>query len=372
MSRGLILLILPGLGVLTGPMIGKNVFGIIEGGGTWDWEYQVSATAQLCAAGLCFLAAVRKYRRDDQVAFTPLLGMVLLAGWVFLCVLGIKYWNIFQTRTFGRMPPELEIRVVGSIVSSLLLALVPVSSAAWLEREWERRHRLADVSLHKRAVSPLAVVLLAVLIILALPVVGQNLDRIDFRHAHLLETSLSAAFFLLSSLYLLRILYRVTTRVLIPMLALIVVTWAFPYLIDIARYAAVGDLNTEILTWISTCSPIGMLAAIWNDRNVVLWPGLIVLLFGSYAELVPLAVIGGMLVVIGIELIAARVPSARLVFRTGEWGPIAAMVITLLSALFIPLQDTIFLGAGLSLILYVVASSRKFRLQQAVRQADGS
>jgi sulfate permease, SulP family len=109
----------------------------------------------------------------------------------------------------------------------------------------------------------------------------------------------------------------------------------------------------------------------WGGVFAGLWLGLIVLLWGSSAEKVPLAVIGGMLVVIGIELIVARVPSARLVFSTCEWGPIAAMVITFLSALFIPLQDTIFLGAGLSLILYVVASSRKFRLQQAVRQADG-
>jgi sulfate permease, SulP family len=99
--------------------------------------------------------------------------------------------------------------------------------------------------------------------------------------------------------------------------------------------------------------------------------GGILLLFGSSAEKVPLAVIGGMLVVIGIELISARVPSAKLVFSTGEWGPIAAMVITFVTALFIPLQDTIFLGAGLSLILYVAASSRKLRLQEAVHQDDG-
>jgi hypothetical protein len=32
-----------------------------------------------------------------------------------------------------------------------------------------------------------------------------------------------------------------------------------------------------------------------------------------------------------------------------------------------PLQDTIFLGALWSLLLYVGASSRKFRLQQAAR-----
>ena len=102
-----------------------------------------------------------------------------------------------------------------------------------------------------------------------------------------------------------------------------------------------------------------------------LWLGLIVLLFGSQAEKVPLAVIGGMLTVVGVELIMARVPSMRLVWRTGARGPIAALVITFLSALFIPLQYTIFLGAALSLILYVVASSRKFRLQQAVRLEDG-
>lgn len=102
-----------------------------------------------------------------------------------------------------------------------------------------------------------------------------------------------------------------------------------------------------------------------------LWLGLIVLLFGSQAEKVPLAVIGGMLVVIGVELIMARVASARLVWSTRAWGSIAAMAITFLAALFIPLQYTIFLGAALSLGLYVIASARKARVQQAVRLADG-
>ena len=102
-----------------------------------------------------------------------------------------------------------------------------------------------------------------------------------------------------------------------------------------------------------------------------LWLGLIVLLFGSQAEKVPLAVIGGMLTVIGVELIMARVPSARLVWSTRAWGSIVAMALTFLSALFIPLQYTIFLGAALSLGLYVVASAKKVRLQQVVRLEDG-
>jgi SulP family sulfate permease len=102
-----------------------------------------------------------------------------------------------------------------------------------------------------------------------------------------------------------------------------------------------------------------------------LWLGLIVLLFGSSAEKVPLAVIGGMLTVVGVELIRARIPSAKVVWRTGEWGSIAALAITFLTALFIPLQYTIFLGAGLSLLLYVVAASKKLSVQQAVRLDDG-
>jgi sulfate permease, SulP family len=110
----------------------------------------------------------------------------------------------------------------------------------------------------------------------------------------------------------------------------------------------------------------------WGGIFAGIWLGLILLLFGSAAEKVPLAVIGGMLVVIGIELIMARVPSARLVISTGSTGSLIAMAITFFSALFIPLQYTIFLGALLSLLLYVGIASKKFRLEQAVRQQDGS
>ncbi len=58
----------------------------------------------------------------------------------------------------------------------------------------------------------------------------------------------------------------------------------------------------------------------WGGVFAGVWLGVIVLLFGSSAEMVPLAVIGGMLTVVGVELIVARVPSARLVLRTGAWG----------------------------------------------------
>jgi SulP family sulfate permease len=98
----------------------------------------------------------------------------------------------------------------------------------------------------------------------------------------------------------------------------------------------------------------------WGGIFAGLWLGLIVLLFGKLAELVPLSVIAGMLFVIGAELIAGRLPDARLVLAS-SWGSVAAGMVTFLSALFIPLQWTIFLGAGLSMIMYIYASATHVR-----------
>lgn len=108
----------------------------------------------------------------------------------------------------------------------------------------------------------------------------------------------------------------------------------------------------------------------WGGAFAGLWLGLILLLFGSLAELVPLSVIAGMLFVIGGELIAARIPNAKLVY-TSSWGSTAAGLLTFASALFIPLQYTIFLGAGLSLLLYIGVSASNIRLFQLVKGEDG-
>ncbi|NCF68526.1 MAG: STAS domain-containing protein, partial [Chloroflexi bacterium] len=107
----------------------------------------------------------------------------------------------------------------------------------------------------------------------------------------------------------------------------------------------------------------------WGGIFAALWLALIVLLFGPLAELVPMTVIAGLLFVIGAELIMARIPSFILVHRT-SLGAAAALWITFLSALFIPLQWTIFLGAGLSLILYVWASSQKVDAHELTKRAE--
>jgi SulP family sulfate permease len=108
----------------------------------------------------------------------------------------------------------------------------------------------------------------------------------------------------------------------------------------------------------------------WAGVFCGVWLILIVLLLGSLAESVPLSIIAGILAVVAVELIVARVPDARLVWRTSK-GSAATGLLTFVSALFIPLQYTVFLGAGLSMILYIYASSRDVRLVHLVRTETG-
>jgi len=108
----------------------------------------------------------------------------------------------------------------------------------------------------------------------------------------------------------------------------------------------------------------------WGGIFAGVFLAIIIVLFYNAVQYVPMAVIGGMLCVIGTELILGRVPDAKLIIRT-SWGATAAGAITLVSALFIPLQYTIFLGAGLSLLLYIYASSKETRVRQVVKNDAG-
>ena len=64
---------------------------------------------------------------------------------------------------------------------------------------------------------------------------------------------------------------------------------------------------------------------------------------------IPEAVIGGLLFVIGVELVMGRMPDARLAWRTGTTSRVM-FAVTLALTLTVPLQWAIIGGAVLSLI----------------------
>ncbi|GIG54242.1 SulP family inorganic anion transporter [Demequina activiva] len=98
--------------------------------------------------------------------------------------------------------------------------------------------------------------------------------------------------------------------------------------------------------------------------------GLIVLTVGPLAGAIPMAVIGGLMLVIGGELILGRLADIRLVLKTSVPSTVA-MVLTFVATTALPLQQAIFIGATISILLTSVQSSRTGRLIELKRREDG-
>lgn len=97
---------------------------------------------------------------------------------------------------------------------------------------------------------------------------------------------------------------------------------------------------------------------------------MIVLAFGPWIEYIPLASIAGILCVIAVKLIKNRLFDVQIIWSTSKTS-FAVMLATFLSALFIPLQWTIFIGAILSFLFYFIARPKKAQLHQWVQDEKG-
>ncbi|MEW1698076.1 SulP family inorganic anion transporter [Streptomyces sp. NPDC091278] len=97
---------------------------------------------------------------------------------------------------------------------------------------------------------------------------------------------------------------------------------------------------------------------------------LIVLVCAPLAEHIPMPVIGGLILVVGGELIWGKRHDVLLVLRTSRLSS-AAMIVTFLATTQLPLQRAIVLGAVLSLLLYCVQAARRARLVALVPDGRG-
>jgi hypothetical protein len=156
-SQGVLTSIVPPLSALIGLLIGPSVFGRATGEDL-KLPYAISLLAQAYMGALLFAAAVRRYRRPEISAFSTFMGLLLLAGWVVLAVVTISMWEQFRTRFVERIDPEPQF--ICTIVSSLVIAMVPLGSIAWEQVQWRKKQALRDPGLPRRP-PPLPLVMLA-------------------------------------------------------------------------------------------------------------------------------------------------------------------------------------------------------------------
>jgi SulP family sulfate permease len=97
---------------------------------------------------------------------------------------------------------------------------------------------------------------------------------------------------------------------------------------------------------------------------------LVVLVCAPLAEHIPMPVIGGLILIVGGELIWGKRQDILMVLRTSPLSS-AAMVLTFLATTQLPLHQAIVLGAILSLLLYCVQAARHARFFGLTRDPDG-
>ena len=108
----------------------------------------------------------------------------------------------------------------------------------------------------------------------------------------------------------------------------------------------------------------------WAGIFAGVWLAALVLIAGSVAEVIPMPVIGGLILVIGAELVAGRWADITLVLRAAPLSAVA-MIVTFLATTQLPLHTAILIGAITSMVLYCVKASESAKLVGLTPRADG-
>jgi SulP family sulfate permease len=94
----------------------------------------------------------------------------------------------------------------------------------------------------------------------------------------------------------------------------------------------------------------------------------IVLLVAPLAELVPMPALAALLIVAGFQ--GLRIAPALTAWRTG-WAPAAAMTLTFLATLFLPLHFAVLLGVAFTIVLHVTRESNRTEVSELVLVPGG-
>lgn len=255
--------VLPGAALLIGYTTIRNLSAAVSGG-IQDVSIIVTMMAQCAFAITFFVAAARKFARDDVQAFSPLLAFVLLAEWTLICAVALAHWpapGLFGVIVAG------GVQSIATIVAMTVIAFLPLASAARASAIWHKR-RAHDPEFTKRRpltsyVAPLIAWLLIAGIttaVFATPVARGTISlpgRLEFHPENLLYIAGTILLALLGISGLLRFTYAKTPKALFALIVFLVLFWAVPPLADVALAVAEDRLGTDPVSPFFGCSPIG-------------------------------------------------------------------------------------------------------------------
>lgn len=282
-TEGMLWTILPPLTLFSSPLIGRSVFAFGSVAGPDAWTYMTVLLLQASVAGICFIAASRRYVRDDAIGLGPVLGLGLLALAAAAAWIGIVYWGEFRPAWFRNSRRQNDsAQLIASLLLMMLLALIPVVAATRI-----RHIRLQDAArpdpdkpVH-HGMRVILVVIVASAIIAAVPSAilhvspewrrsSNAIHRIDDMRWPWAATAALVLMTLTSFSYVIGIALRLGRSAGITGAVWLGLTWIGPIIADATR-DAVSDRPTSFergtMGLLSTCSPVGALIAFWQNAT---------------------------------------------------------------------------------------------------------
>jgi hypothetical protein len=293
MSEGGSLGVLPGLTVLLSPIFGRSVFDLRSTFTTIPSTYAIAFAAQAFFGAICFIGAARRFRDAEAVGLTPALGLAMLLGWAGVSCAGIHNWDDFSPRGWTHTDTQIVVQIVASITASLLLALSPLSSAAWSAVRWRRHEALRDprpMTAPMPGLVVIAVALLAVLLLPLAPPVGAWAPAFGPTTDMMVRTAVIALVFAGGMYCLFEWVYSATRSAAAIAFIWLLVTWTVPLAIDFVRYGLSELGDVQAIGGIASCSPIGALVCIWDPdhQHVNTTAGIV---FQALLNAIPLALL---------------------------------------------------------------------------------
>lgn len=232
--------------------------------GAADNSILVSMMAQVLLAAIFFLAAARKFTRDDVAAFTPPLAHALLAVCATVCALGLRFWPDPTLGFRAGGPIDLSVQTVITLGALALIALLPVANAARQSAAWAKRRALDPADPTPRPRPFYEAPILATLIVLSiLLVIVSTQVAVLFDDAHsgdrIHAVWIVAAFFLalLQVAGLLRFTYAATPKGIWILALFLILVWAVPPIADVALEVLEERPPADPVSWLFGCSPVG-------------------------------------------------------------------------------------------------------------------
>ncbi len=156
-SQGAMFNVLPGMGVMAGPLLGGTIFSMRSNTTELSGPVITSAAVQFLMGSIFFAGAMRKYRRPEGLALGVVLSRLLLLIWVACNMLAFLRPADFHIGM--RWKQNENAAYIGAMISSMLVALVPLANGARMYVQWLKRR--VDDPQAKAALPPVVLAIMS-------------------------------------------------------------------------------------------------------------------------------------------------------------------------------------------------------------------